>query len=75
MTKESQIDFSGPVAFYGLGLKRAVLTSLLVKSCQAPMVTLSVRSVWPRVRVTPRTSLVSFMELTDLYMFMKALAF
>ena len=40
-----------------------------------PLVTSSVRSVRLGVHFTPRTSLVSFYALTDLYMFMKALAF
>ena len=65
----------GTPAFDGLKLERAALTSLVVKSGQVSLVTSSVRSIRLRLRFTPRYSLVRFNELTDLYIFMKALAF
>ena len=67
--------FSGPSAFNGLRLERTALTSLVVKPGQVLLVTSSVRSVRLGVRFTPRSSLVRLNDLTDLYMFMKALAF
>ena len=66
---------SGPAAFDGLWLERAALTSLVAKSDLVPLVTSSVRSVRLRMRFPRQSSLVRFNELTDLFMFMKTLAF
>ena len=66
---------SGLAAFDGLRLEKAALTSLLAKPGQVSLVTSCVRSVQWWKRFTKRSSLVSFNELTDIYMFLNALAF
>ena len=66
---------SGPAAYDRFRSEMATLISLVVKPGQVPLVASSVRSVRLGTRFTPRSSLVRLYEFTDLYMFMKALAF
>ena len=67
------MDFTRPAVFDRLRLERVALTLLVMKPGLVPLVTSSVQSVRLRIHFTPRSSLVSFNDLTDLYM--KALVF
>ena len=65
---------SAPSAFDGLRIERVALISHVVYPCQVQLVTSCARSVRSRVRFKRRSSIVSFKQLTDLFMFMKVLA-
>ena len=58
---------SGPAAFDGFRLEWPALTSLAVKPGQVPLAISRVRIVRLRIGFTLRSSLLSFIEITDIY--------